>query len=354
MMKRLTTCAVALAAVAALSACDGNDSKSTVSTAPPTMPAPDPEPTGPQLTEVDDDLIENADVTETERTTADQRADIVNDDDEFVDSEGNAVVFDADVDGGVVAGNVVIENDDGEAETLTPSCTGSAAGLSGGTIRCTAMNSDGEIATNSGGENIVEPVDPTDIIDTETIGVLFEKNNIEINEGRGREDNPNYRIYGALMEYAGFSIQTGLILEDLPGQEVTVPLALGDATESRPNLPTASWEGVMVATTRTGDFAGNILQGDASLDFTGASNTLDIEFANIVDIDRGGATHSVTEVSFDDVPVAEAGTYAMSGDDGRYVNGAFYGRTHEEAAGVFEDSGLVGSFGAILDEPPSN
>ncbi|MBC6407144.1 MAG: hypothetical protein GDA40_02995, partial [Rhodobacteraceae bacterium] len=171
------------------------------------------------------------------------------------------------------------------------------------------------------------------------------------NEGRGREGNENYRIYGAFMKYASFIIQTGLELEDLPGQEVTFPLALGDATEGDFTLSTASasWEGVMVATTRTGAVANNILQGDASLTYTGADNTLDIAFANIVDIDRGGANHSLTSLKFDDVRVAAEGTYAMRDDNG-YVDGAFYGPSHEEAAGVFEYSNLVGSFGALQTE----
>ncbi len=85
--------------------------------------------------------------------------------------------------------------------------------------------------------------------------------------------------------------------------------------------------------------------GDASLTFDMASGTLDAAFTNIKDLDRNAA-HSVAGFRFADVPVSANGTWS-AGIPGNLVKGGFYGPAHAETAGVVEQQGIVGAFGAL-------
>ena len=53
----------------------------------------------------------------------------------------------------------------------------------------------------------------------------------------------------------------------------------------------------------------------------------------------------MTTVRFNNVPVAADGTY-NAGGTGNLIEGGFGGPNHEETAGVFEQQGIVGAFGA--------
>ena len=48
---------------------------------------------------------------------------------------------------------------------------------------------------------------------------------------------------------------------------------------------------------------------------------------------------------FENVAVGADGTFARGQSGGR-IQGGFYGPGHAEAAGVFEQSGIAGTFGA--------
>jgi len=114
---------------------------------PPGTGLTPPPPEGSQLIEVTQTLLDNTGAQETETTIADQRARILNNAGELIDRDGDRVVIDAGtldnpIPGGVIAGNVVIRNAEGEEETLTPSCAGSAGGLARGNIACTATTAD--------------------------------------------------------------------------------------------------------------------------------------------------------------------------------------------------------------------
>ena len=71
---------------------------------------------------------------------------------------------------------------------------------------------------------------------------------------------------------------------------------------------------------------------------------LDVAFGGIKNIDRRTA-HAVETVLFENVAVGTDGTFARGQSGGR-IQGGFYGPAHAEAAGVFEQSGIVGAFGA--------
>ncbi len=55
--------------------------------------------------------------------------------------------------------------------------------------------------------------------------------------------------------------------------------------------------------------------------------------------------HAIEAVRFENVAVGTNGTFARGQSGGR-IQGGFYGPDHAEAAGVFEQSGIVGAFGA--------
>ena len=80
----------------------------------------------------------------------------------------------------------------------------------------------------------------------------------------------------------------------------------------------------MVGTPQQGSRRGHVLQGDATLTYDLESRTLDAGFTGIVDLDREAA-HTVGTV-------------------GNLLRGGFGGPGHEEAAGAFEQQGIVGAF----------
>ena len=100
----------------------------------------------------------------------------------------------------------------------------------------------------------------------------------------------------------------------------------------------------MVGMPATGAGRGDRLQGDATLTYSLGNQSLDAAFTNIQNIDRLAA-HSVTSVSFTGVPVDRRGEF-QGGITGNQIQGGFYGPDHAEAAGVFEQSNIVGAFGA--------
>ena len=84
--------------------------------------------------------------------------------------------------------------------------------------------------------------------------------------------------------------------------------------------------------------------GTAALKYDMAAGRLDAAFSGIRNIDRGMA-HGVETVTFSDLAVQPDGTFARGGS-GTRSQGGFYGPGHAEAAGIFEQSDIVGAFGA--------
>ncbi|MXW40462.1 MAG: transferrin-binding protein-like solute binding protein [Synechococcus sp. SB0668_bin_15] len=150
--------------------------------------------------------------------------------------------------------------------------------------------------------------------------------------------------FGAWIEHSAFGVQEkkrmtirGVRVDALYG------ITGGDLTHSRP-IGNATWQGLMVGTPATGVARGNRLQGDATLTYHLNSQNLDAVFTNIQDIDRLAA-HSQSTVTFLNVPVNGRGEFE-AGLAGNRIQGGFYGPGHAEAAGTFEQSNIVGAFGA--------
>ena len=148
---------------------------------------------------------------------------------------------------------------------------------------------------------------------------------------------------GAWLEHSTFAI----LNERQTGAEGTVDvwygIGVGDLTD-RPLTESATWLGIMVGTPIAGDDRGDRLVGTAALNYDMAAGALDAGFSGIKNIDRGTA-HSVETVVFSDLAVGSDGTFA-TGQSGARIQGGFYGPSHAEAAGIFEQSDIVGAFGA--------
>ena len=171
---------------------------------------------------------------------------------------------------------------------------------------------------------------------------VLTRNGITLLEVRGEK----VESYGAWMDHAAFTLQSERTMAGGVAIETRYGVAGGDLTTSVPPDMTATWRGVMVGTPGGGALRGHILQGDAALSFTfgGAGGSLDAAFTDIKDLDRGAA-HSTPVLRFDDVPVAADGAWRF-GEAGNRIQGGFYGPGHAEAAGIVEQGGVVGAFGA--------
>ncbi len=150
--------------------------------------------------------------------------------------------------------------------------------------------------------------------------------------------------FGAWMSHGGFAVETARVVTPDIRINVGLGIAWGDLTGSRPT-GSATWLGLMVGTPATGNNLGDRLQGDAALNYDmSAGGGLDVAFSSIKNIDRGTA-HTTPIVQFADVPISSRGTFE-TGFAGNRIQGGFYGPDHVEAAGIFEQSNIVGAFGA--------
>ena len=149
--------------------------------------------------------------------------------------------------------------------------------------------------------------------------------------------------FGAWMRHSTFALETErALLEEIDATAVYA-VALGELT-GRPPAGSATWLGLMVGTPVAGDHEGDRLVGSAALNYDLDAGGLDAVFRGITNVDRGVA-HDVETVFFVNLAVAPDGTFA-EGQSGTRIQGGFYGPDHAEAAGIFEQSDIVGAFGA--------
>ena len=169
------------------------------------------------------------------------------------------------------------------------------------------------------------------------------RHGITLMAGTSRTPDHELTGFGAWMEHSSFAVQ----IERLREQDVTLDgrygLAGGDLTGTRPTGG-ATWLGLMVGTPASGSARGDRLQGVAALNYDLASDSLDVAFSSISNIDRVTA-HSTETVMFQDLRIGSRGTFE-AGLAGNRIQGGFYGPGHVEAAGIFEQSNIVGAFGA--------
>ena len=160
---------------------------------------------------------------------------------------------------------------------------------------------------------------------------------------RGRQMGVDVTSLGAWMEHGSFALNRVRAVGEEVESDTLRAVALGDLTD-RPLTGSATWLGVMVGTPTVGGDRGERLVGTAALNYDMAAGGLDAAFSGITNIDRGTA-HSVEAVIFSELAVEPDGTFAR-GQSGARIQGGFYGPGHAEAAGIFEQSNIVGAFGA--------
>ena len=190
--------------------------------------------------------------------------------------------------------------------------------------------------------------------------------------------------WGGWMRHAGFGVLleregTGAGLREFRyGLAVGELSELTEVTEGQDMKPV--WRGRMVGVTETGGFAAGRLTGVATLrhDIFGAVHDdsedgdvvgrIDAEFTEIVNVSTGA---SFGDARFEDVPVSlrdvtrtpvEAEGPLPEGEEpevdvtarlafdagvaGNRIRGGFFGPGRAEVAGVFEQNGILGAFGA--------
>ncbi len=153
----------------------------------------------------------------------------------------------------------------------------------------------------------------------------------------------NATRFGAWMEHGAFALNTvRTIGEEIETNSVQA-IALGDLTDL-PLTGSATWLGIMVGTPVAGDAQGDRLVGTAALNYDMAIGGLDAAFSGIKNIDRGSA-YPVETLIFSNLAVGADGTFS-TGQSGTRIQGGFHGPGHAEVAGIFEQSDIVGAFGA--------
>lgn len=158
------------------------------------------------------------------------------------------------------------------------------------------------------------------------------------------QERTDLTAFGAWMEHGSFALNTASVASEGTMIESRSAIVVGDLT-NRPLTGGATWLGIMVGTPVAGEDRGDRLVGTAALNYDmEVGGGLDVAFSGIRNIDEGGA-HPIEAVIFPDVPISSRGTFE-TGLAGDRIQGAFYGPGHVEAAGVFEQAGMVGAFGA--------
>ena len=159
----------------------------------------------------------------------------------------------------------------------------------------------------------------------------------------GRQMGVDMTSLGAWMEHGSFALHSLRAAGKEFESNTLYAVALGDLT-GRPLTGSATWLGIMAGTPVAGEDKGDRLVGTASLNYDVDAGGLDAAFSGIRNVDRGRA-HGTGAVIFSDLAVGPDGTFAR-GQSGTRIQGGFYGPGHAEAAGIFEQSGIVGAFGA--------
>ena len=159
----------------------------------------------------------------------------------------------------------------------------------------------------------------------------------------GRQLGVDVASLGAWMEHGSFALNSLHAVGEEDESNTLHAVALGDLTD-RPLTGSATWLGIMVGTPTEGDDRGDRLVGTAALNYEMTTGRLDAGFTGIRNIDRGTA-HSTETVFFSNLEVGSDGTFSR-GQSGARIQGGFFGRDHAEAAGIFEQSNIVGAFGA--------
>ena len=169
----------------------------------------------------------------------------------------------------------------------------------------------------------------------------------ETDGGTGRYQQDGY--YGTMKHAAfGTGFQRFYDWEESDGEQWNHYIRgtgfQGDLSGTRP-AESATWGGRMLGY-QQGLAAGEdpFVEGHASVRVSLYNNQVDIGFSNVRSMDRA---RSLANFGFDDISLASDGTF--DGFDEGNVEGAFFGPSHQEVAGMFQNNvnKVIGSFGAV-------
>lgn len=196
--------------------------------------------------------------------------------------------------------------------------------------------------------NKVVPVFTEDITVLEAINGV----NAAIEDYSG--DYSDAHTFGGWMQHSLFASTVILYTNDLdPDQGVIQAFATlnGNTTNTNPMME-ATWTGFVSARdSAVSTDMSSYVTGDARISVRiGEQVMADVHLSDLANVSTGQAYRDVT---FDDLVVTGGQFSRYQADDNR-ISGAFYGPSHEEVGGVFDDpQGLVGSYGAARN-PVSN
>ena len=185
-------------------------------------------------------------------------------------------------------------------------------------------------------------------LDTAVVGLgdaepIGSAHGITLMSESGRQMGVDVTSLNAWMEHGSFALYNLRAAGEEFESNTLHAVVLGDLT-GRPLTGSATWLGIIVGTPIAGDDRGDRLVGTAALNYDMAAGGLDAGFSGIKNIDRRTA-YSVETVIFSDLTVEPDETFS-SGQSGARIQGSLCGPGHAEAAGIFEQSDIVGAFGA--------
>ena len=168
---------------------------------------------------------------------------------------------------------------------------------------------------------------------------------IQSQAAAGQEDGTrlSFQTYGGWLTNTVFGLERLDVLED--GETTTRYASFNFGNDSGSN-PTGGavlqWAGVMVGTnTRTGD----IIQGDAGVQYETAHPDITVIFENVKNLNDGSEVTFglLSALSITRIPLTNGRFESTSGD---FVKGSFYGSSYEEVGGIFNSSthNIIGAF----------
>ena len=177
--------------------------------------------------------------------------------------------------------------------------------------------------------------------DIEAVGSRY---GVTLVEENALDQGTDATSFGAWMDHSYFSsVTSNRPADEVGGGTDRYTWAAGERTGS-PLTGSATWLGLMVGTPIAGNDMGDRLVGTAALNYDMTVGGLDVAFSGIKNITRGTA-HTTETVIFSDLAIESDGAFKR-GQAGARIHGNFYGPGHDEAAGIFEHSQMIGAFGA--------
>ena len=165
------------------------------------------------------------------------------------------------------------------------------------------------------------------------------KNGVTLAETVQREsDGDTHLGYGGWLDGSIFSVGAAVFDESL---FVMAGASAGNDSGSNPTgTGSATWNGIMVGGFHRSISRIDVIQGDATIDIDDlASPDVDVAFTNVKNLDAGS---DVDDISWSNLTVTNGAFEAVDGS----IEGSFYGANHEEVGGVFDQSNIIGAFGA--------